>query len=450
MKKILILGVLTSLSILGCQSKESHKIPFKSPYSFVYDPTIASDIAAKLDKDDVSLSQLYSPSPALQELEARMNKIVLVKVYQKALAIADKNEVNLTFGFAKPAEDLTKILGGKLHKSVTVNFDETQKEAAKMNEATFSRDAIAQEDSLLGRLMDSSFEQKLQAIEGVVTRRKILQTAKEANIPMEEYIQKNILKGNFSVSDAEVADFAKNNNIVETEITDELKAQLKDTILARRRDQVTADYVAQNLMKEPIRISFNKPVLRMDLPKVGDLAPHKGDGPIEIALFSYLQCEECKTVTQALSELADNYPKYYRVSYVFNFSDSNNEERMVAEAAMCVGKQSEKFFWSFPQNLKKTENTSLEENINATVKSMGADYDGFRTCFLAREFKDSVENHLQSTKKLGFYKTPVIVMDGLVLETPNPQNLMDKALEVKAEKGLGFNLFYKLKKFFKG
>ncbi|MBY0315424.1 MAG: thioredoxin domain-containing protein [Bdellovibrionales bacterium] len=453
MKKIFILGALVAVAFAGCDSKPSNTIAFKSPYTFVFDGSLPKDVSAKVEGEDISSSQLYSPSPALQELEERVNKIVLIRVYEKGVQLANGEtgeDVMITYGFAEPKESLDKILGKKVISKIKVSFDENQKEAAKLNGKTFTRDDIAQEELLMGRLMVASFEQKLQALEGIVTRRKILQASKEANMPMEEYIQKNILKGGNAVTEKDVLDFASKNNITEKELTEELKAQLKDTIQARQRDQMTAEYVAKNIVKGPISVGFEKPSLKIELPKVGDAAPHKGTGPIEIALFSYPQCEDCKDITRTLSDLADTYPKYYRVSYVFNFADNNNEERMVAEASMCLGKQDEKYFWSFPNSLKKLENTSLEENINETVKSLGANFDAFRTCFLAREFKDQVEMHLQSTKSLGFYKTPVVVMDGMVMETPNSDQFMEKALELKAEKGLGFNLIYKLKKFFKG
>lgn len=450
MKKQMILGGLLVLGLMGCQSKDNNTIPFKSPYTFVYDANLKNDVAAQVESDEISSSQLYSPSPALQEIEDRINKIVLIKVYEKALASDVKSETQIVYGFAQPKEELAKILGAKLNKSLAVTFDENLKAAAQLNGAVITRAELAKEDTLMARLMDSGFEQKLQAIEGLITRRKILQASKDANTPMEEYIQKNILKGSVAATDAEVLEFAQKNNITEKELTEELKAQLKDTIQARRRDQLTAEYVAKNIVKTPIKVSFSKPTMKIDLPSVGDAAPHKGTGPIEIALFSYLQCENCKSVTQALSELAESNPKYFRVSYVFNFAENNNEERMVAEAAMCLSKQKDQFFWDFPQALKKSENTSLEENINAAVKSMGADFDGFRTCFLNREYKDKVETHLQSTKNLGFYKTPVVVMDGVVLETPIAGDLVEKAMEMKAEKGLGFNFIYKIKKFFRG
>ena len=184
----------------------------------------------------------------------------------------------------------------------------------------------------------------------------------------------------------------------------------------------------------------------MNLPAIGDSAPQRGQGPIEIALFSYVQCQECKDVTKGVSDFVQKNPKYYKLSYVFNFPANNNEERRVAEAALCIKKQNDDFFWKLPEQLVKDEKIALEESINNAAKGVGSNYEEFRSCFLAREFKDAVEAHIQGTKELGFFRSPVVVMDGFVYETPTAEDLIDRARDLKAEKGLGFNFFYNLKK----
>lgn len=137
------------------------------------------------------------------------------------------------------------------------------------------------------------------------------------------------------------------------------------------------------------------------------------------------------------------------MSYLFNFPPNSNEERMVAEASFCLKKQNPNYFWKFLSNFDPKSNANLEEAVNDSVKASGGDFEAFRTCFLAREFKDQVEAQLQATQGFGFYRSPVVVLDGKVMEVPSSEDFVEKALALKAEKGLGFNLFYKIKQFFK-
>jgi hypothetical protein len=82
----------------------------------------------------------------------------------------------------------------------------------------------------------------------------------------------------------------KTNNIYEAELTPELKIQILDTIKARQRDQLMAEYVAKNLIKAPIKVGFKKAELRMDGTEINpEMLPSIGSGPIEILLFANTQ-----------------------------------------------------------------------------------------------------------------------------------------------------------------
>lgn len=449
MNKILIAAIVVVLAV-SCTKEDTNKITVDSPYKFSYDPALSQgEIIAKVDGEEIAVTQLFGPSPSLQELEDRMNKIVLQLIYDKAIAQVEKGEVKITYAFAEPKEDYKKILGKKLNKSIAVHFDESLKgQGAQLGDKLWTREELAGQDMLLSRLMSDSFQQKIKVLEGVISRRKVLQASKEANTPMEDYIQNIIMKGEAEPTDSDVSTFAKNNNIYEQELTPEMKAQVLDAMKARKRDTVIADYVAKNIIKNPVHIGFKKAQLRMDGTEINpEMVPHKGKGPIEIILFSNIQCEACRGLTQTMNSFVGDDSKYFLLQYVFNFPESNNDERMWAEASLCLRKQSPKLFWQFPAFAQKAEG-SVEEAINNAVRASGADYEAFRSCFLAREFKSTIDAHLEETKTLGFHKPPVAVVDGVVYEMPEAQDLMDKALSAKAEKGLGFNLLYKLKKMF--
>ncbi len=449
----LFLVVLAALTMISCTKKDKNTILVESPFRFTYDASLSQgETIAKVGSEEITLSQLYSPSPALQDLEDRMNRIIFIRVYEKALAQVEQGAVKVTYGFPQPKEDYQKQLGRKLNKNIEVVYDSTLKGAvAQLNDKSWTREELAGQDMLLSRLMADSFRQKIMILEGVISRRKILQASKDANTPMEDFIQNVVMKGVPEPTEADLATFAKNNNIYDSELTPEMKAQVLDAMKARKRDALIADYVAKNILKDqPIQVGFKKAQLRMQGTDINaDMVPHKGNGPIEIVLFSNIQCEACKSLTQAMSGFVAEDSKYFLLKYVFNFPDSNNDERMWAEAALCVRKQSEKLFWQFPSFALKSEG-SIEEAINNAVRSTGADFEAYRTCFLAREFKTAIDAHLEGTKTLGFHKPPVVVVDGTVFESPDVEELMDKALSVKAEKGLGFNLLYNLKKWFAG
>jgi protein-disulfide isomerase len=351
---------------VSCTKKDRNAIPVESPLLFTYDQSLSSgEIIAKVDGEEIAVSQLFGPSPALQELEERMNKIVLTMIYEKAVTDAEKGDVSITYGFAAPKEELQTLLGEKFSKSVKVTFDESavKGHGATLGEKTWTREELAGQDMLLSRLLADSFQQKIKILEGVISRRKVLQASKEANSTMEDYIQNAIMKGVPEPTESDLATFMKNNNIYEADLTPELKLQIIDTIKARQRDQLMAEYVAKNLIKAPIQVGFKKAQLRMDGTQINpEMVPSIGNGPIEILLFTNTQCESCQGLLQSMSSFAQNNAKYFVVKYIFNFPDSNSDERMLAEASLCLRKQNDAFFWQFPSLFTKGE-TPIEESI---------------------------------------------------------------------------------------
>jgi len=437
----------------SCTGHDPHAINYPSPLKFTYDQSLSSgEFIARVDKEDITVSQLFSPSPALTELEERINKIVMQHAYQHAVAAKKDGPVVLTFGFEEPKDAMKTLFKGKVDKEVTIKFDPSAKHgAADINGQVLTREQVAAEDLLLAKLMAESYHQKMQGLEGIISRRKILEASKDAKVTMEDYIQKNVIKGAGEVSEQDVKDYAAKNNITEKELTEEMTAQLKDVIRGRRRDQLIVEYVGKNLLKSPIHVGFKETNVMMPTPKVDAFAPSKGTGPIDITVLTQFNCKECRDVEQKMYEVVADHPKAYHLNFVFNIPDNNPEERMIAEAALCMKKQKDEYFWNFLTALSKSKGGALEEDLNNTAKSMGAKFEDFRSCFLAREFKDAVESHVQQAKAMGFYRSPVVLIDGRVYEPPvSAQALVEDAQELKAEKGLGFNLFYKIKKMFKG
>ncbi|MBY0384619.1 hypothetical protein K2X05_05620, partial [bacterium] len=168
--------------LVGCTKKNANQIPVESPFQFVYDPTLAgTEFAAQLDKDQITWSQLMSPSPALMDLEERINIIIIKHVYSKAGADSE-----ILFAFEEPKQGIDKVLGLKSKKDLKITFDPKWTGGiAKAGETIFKVEEISEGDMLLSRLMLDRFQQSIKSLEGLFARRMILEASKAANAPME-------------------------------------------------------------------------------------------------------------------------------------------------------------------------------------------------------------------------------------------------------------------------
>lgn len=448
MRQILLLVSVFILLTSACtQKKTDSGMMVNSPFKFKFNKKLAlGPDAALANGDPVTRNQLMVPSPALRDLNKRLQKMIL--------EVAKANTESLEAASIKVNFDVNKdvmidVFGDA---SETINIER----GPGLDMASFTVDGksmtvndLGERTRLFTQLQEQFFQQRIKALEGIVSRRMILEKSKEQKVTMEEYINKNVLGPGFSVSEKEVSDFVQKNNIEWDKIEDLVKAQVKDTVLGRKREKKIIDYVAKNLITTPIEVGFQKATAKIQLPKIKSNVPKVGKGPIMLTLFSQARCKTCTEVAAQAYNLASADPESYQLSYVFSLPGNNNEDNMVAEASLCLHKQGSELFWQFITTFQTAEN--LEQSINDAVQTnASADFDAFRKCFLAREFQETVGEHSRGSASVGLYRQPTLVVDGIVLEQPDASGLNRQAQMAKEARGLNKGFFAKLISFFTG
>lgn len=421
--------VIASLFVLNSCSKSAKDkdqlLSYESPIQFKYKPIEDKEQAAMVSGSAVSWSQLLSQDVALQELQEKYNRKILATAYAwgKTIAGETKGPITVEVFSLKPEKEIPDILKEENiepSKDVEVTFQNVEgyDVLAKAGDKKITWDDFIGANIVHAKLYQSMFNQRMQRLKGIVVRRYLLDASKAANMPMEDFVKANIMKTEFNPTVDDVHKFAKERGISETDLDEKMVERLMDIVKQNDRDQKIEEYVAKNLIKEPIVVAYKGAKIKVATPELKEDIPQWGTKGPDVVYIGHWICDDCadsiKTFLKTKKEAVDSS----RGGFIFAFPDRDREARMAAEAAFCVQSQNKDAFWTFVDKVVDVKEENLEERINIAAQGSGIDFPKFRECFLTRGFQQTVDSHLNYAKDMGITKTPLMVVQGQVLEAP--------------------------------
>jgi hypothetical protein len=353
----------------------------------------------------------------------------------------------------KSLEDVLSKSAVVKNDNLTLKYDNAGKadQLALANGKTLTWNEFVAANIQHGKHYARLFQQRMQRLNGIVVRRLLLEAANKENIAMEAYVKKYIIPEAYEPTEADVRAFAAEKAIAESNLTEDLMKRLKEIVRQNNRDSKINQYVAKNLVKQPVVVAFDSPKLAIKAPEITDNMPQwgKGQGP-ELVFVGHWSCEDCSENLKSFLATKKNYEKDMQGAFIYSFPDRDREARMSAEAALCVQAQKPSSFWVFVSKIMDVQNDNLEEKINVAAEGSGVDFDQFRDCFLKREHQQVVDTHLAYSKSLGVTSAPLMILQGNVLDLPvSAQGLNEKIQEMglttKAKKS---GLWAKIKSLF--
>lgn len=428
------LALLTVLCLgLSCSKKtgdkevaKSNLLDYKSEIPYAYKPFTDPEHAARVNDQPILFSQLLGQDVALRELQSSYDSQALVFAYAWAKMLAEKKAgvIDLKLLSTQPEKDLEEVLakeGIEKTAQVQVEFidDRSIEVLAKAGQQQLKWDEFHRVNVRHSRLYDKLFRQRLQILNGMVIRRFLLQAAKKENIPMQIYVRDKIHKKDIDPSEEEVRAFAKDKGISESDLNEKMVERLKDIVRQNYRDSKIETYVAKNLVKEPIAVSFRGPEFVLKAPKLNGAIPQWGKSDkTQLFYVGHWSCESCKDTLKSFLEMRKTWSHNVKGAFVYYFPNRDREARMGAEAAFCVKEQKEDYFWEFLEQMLTASGDNVEETLNQAAQSTGADFDKFRDCFLKRNHQANVETHLNYAQTMGIHSAPLILLKGEVIKPP--------------------------------
>jgi hypothetical protein len=453
MKHLLTLLVFFSLlALTHCTSErasnntqEPKLLNYDSPIPYQFSDQLDAKNAASVDGSPVSWSQIESQDVALQELQQKLNGKALAYAY--AWAQAQDTAGPLQFYGPKPEQGLEALLaeeGFSLPTELEVEFlnQYDPKRVAKMGGSFTWTDFVAA-NLQNAKLYAKVFTQRMNRLNGIVVRRLILEAAKKQDIPMEEFVKTKVLATPLNHTDEEVRAFAIKKGISESDLTELMLERLRDIAIQEDRDTKIADYVAKNLIKQPIAVAFPAPVRKIATPEIAADVPSWGKREAPPLIFvGHWDSTEGKSTLQQFLTLKNQWANSIAGYFIHSFPERDRTARMEAEAALCVQSMDPAAYWTFVDNMVSDSEDNVEERINQAAQGTGIDFEAFRKCFLSRDYQEQVNNHLSYANKMGITSTPVVILNDVILDSLQSERfaatLKDQGLAepAKTRKGL--------------
>ncbi len=282
----------------------------------------------------------------------------------------------------------------------------------------------------LMQIKKQEYDLKMGQLNKLVTEKVLGAEAKKAGLASsEEYINKNVLKGDIKISDADYKKFVKEKNIPESNINDQVKERIYSYMKEQKRDEMIQAQVAKLTKGSPVEVYFKKPKSNIQV-EVGQ-APYSGseNAKVTIVEFSDFQCPFCGRGAKTVDEVKKKYGNKVRVAFKHFPLPMHKEAGPASEASMCVWELNKDKFWKLHDVLFANQDKLDNENLVKHAKSVGVDEKKFKECYDSKKYAEFVKKDQAYGEKLGVRSTPTFFINGQLLSGALPLEAFSEVID---------------------
>lgn len=307
---------------------------------------------------------------------------------------------------------------------------------AKINGQEITLDELIGDEKLaFHELKKREHEMLMDRFNAILEEKLVTAEAEKAGISKEEFLKKNVIKGEIKIEDKDYKDFLKDKRIPESQLNDKLKDRIMDALREQKRGEFVQAFLAKVTENNPVEVYLKKPKLQVNV-EVGQ-APlwGKEDAPVTIIEFSDFQCPFCMRAHETVNEVKKKYAGKVKLAFKHFPLPMHKQARPASEASMCIHEQSPDKFWKYSDLLFANQKSLDDPNLEKFAKDVGIDVGKYKDCLNAKKFADLVQQDLSYGEKLGVRSTPTFFVNGQIISGAQPleafAEMIDEELEAK-------------------
>ncbi len=307
---------------------------------------------------------------------------------------------------------------------------------AKINGVDVTEEELIGEDKLdFHDLKKREYELKMDRLNKLLVDRLIGADAKKANLSVEEYINKNVVKGEIKIGDAEFKKFVKEKRIPESQLNPQIKERINTYLQTQKKQDLVQAYISKLTKSSPVEVYFAKPKMQVKVELGKGPLLGKADAPVKIIVFSDFQCPFCGRAAETVHEVQKKYGSKVVMAFKHFPLPMHKDAKPASEASMCINEQSTDKFWKYHDILFKNQDKLDPASLEKFAKDVGADVAKFKECFEAKKFKDHVQGDQDQGEKIGVRSTPTFFVNGQLVSGALPiesfSEIIDEELGAK-------------------
>ena len=278
-------------------------------------------------------------------------------------------------------------------------------------------------------LKKREYELKMERLNKLLVDRLIGAEAKKANLPLEEYIAKNITKGEMKISDGDFKKFVKEKRIPENQLNPQIKERITQYLQQQKKQDQVSAYVAKLTKSNPVEVYFNKPKMNIHVEIAGSPITGGEKASVTVVEFSDFQCPFCSRGADTVTEIKKKYGNKVKIAFKHFPLPMHREARPASEASMCINEQSADKFWKYHDLVFKNQDKLDPASLEKYAKDVGANVEKFKECFAAGKYKDAVQKDLDYGEKIGVKSTPTFFVNGQLVAGALPIDAFSEIID---------------------
>lgn len=307
---------------------------------------------------------------------------------------------------------------------------------AKINGVEITEEELigtGKEQGDIAALNRNIYDVKMQRLNRLIIEKLIGDEAKKANMSLDEYLDKKIVKSEPKVSEAEARKALEEFGYPKERQNAQAIEQASMYLRMQKKQKIVQDYVAAATKKNPVEAYFKKPAA----PKIeiGENTPvfGKKDAKVTIVEFSDFQCPACRMAAGPTAELKKKYGDKIQFAFrQFPLDGKHPRARPASEMSLCINEQGGEKFWKFHDLVFKNQEKMEDADLEKYAKDAGADVKKVKECLTAGKFKAKVDIDQQYGEKMGVDSTPSFFINGSIhkgaLQFPQLAAIVDEEL----------------------
>jgi hypothetical protein len=411
------------LGIVGCSAHHETIRLGGSPIEFKLEKSSTPGVFATYKGGTVSDEQILDQNPVNADLKVQEN-LIRIEYALRKFSEDTKAPVGTTLEIflAEPKKSVTELAknwGISLNPKNKVAFKEAAPDKdviAQWGDQQIKASDVDASSVLLALVRTRAYRENLNRLKGILIRRALLDAAKAENSEIEDYIKKHITSDNTPVTDAEYDAFLAQSNIKKADVNADQEQSLKNIALEKRKNALVENYVAKNLLKGDIVVHEFPPTFKVQVPEGWSAIWGSDDAPVSVLYFGDFVCGPCRDALKDVLAEKDKFKGNVKVGFNFLFSRTDRDSRMISEAALCAQAQGKKYFRKFAE-LYSTNPPGVDEAaLEQAVTQSGANMEAYKKCFLNREHQALLNQHLDFAARVGVTSQPTVLVDGEPME----------------------------------
>ena len=269
-----------------------------------------------------------------------------------------------------------------------------------------------------------------EKLKGLILEKLMEADPKKKGLNNDQYLEKYILKGKGSPTEAEIQAFIKERNIPAAQVNDYTKERIRKFLGHQKKKEMIDLWLEKGQKEGLISVLLPKPQRPVFKLEVGK-SPFQGrkDAKVTLVEFSDFQCPFCAKGAALLKKIKEKYGDKVKVVFKNFPLPFHKHAQLAAEASLCANEQSQGLFWKLHDHMFENQNLLKKKDLVDSAVKLGLKKAPFQKCLEAKRYTNQVKADMEEGRSVGVRSTPTFFVNGKMITGAQPIKVFTELID---------------------